>query len=71
MKRCVHLVADCTSCGWMHYESVLAKPERVQVADYVIRGVHEYECPAKPARVLIRAWNGELPLYQTDPYPPD
>lgn len=57
MPRCVHLYAVCESCGWQHFESVLAMPERLAVAEFIIESQHWYSCLAGSSAVKFIRWN--------------
>lgn len=57
-ERSYILIAWCNSCYWHHNEQVLAKPERLAIAEFITGSVHEYECPAKPSKVEFEWWRG-------------
>lgn len=53
------LLVVCRTCGWTAPgETVLAKPERRQVAEFLAEAQHWYQCPGEPRMLLY--WLSEL-----------
>lgn len=54
------LAAVCLSCSWRSEpeEYVLAKPERLRIAEFIIESQHWYQCPGVPRVKFI--WLSDL-----------
>jgi hypothetical protein len=60
-SRSAILLAVCLTCSWSpESETVVAKPERRHVAEFITEAQHWYECPGVPQMKFW--WLGETDL---------
>jgi len=64
--RCDQLIAICQACRWQDVQSVLIKPERQDVAEFIVGCQHWYSCTAAQPQVRFIWMRTGRPAYRGD-----